>query len=68
MNKFKQELEDKKELEKLKQEESKYPKGTRLLSEEERIATLDSLNLKKKKVGRGIIQDANNYENDEFTK
>lgn len=43
-------------MEKLKQEESKYPKGTRLLSEEERISTLESLNLKKKKLEEELFK------------
>lgn len=37
------ENEKKKEMEKLKKETAKYPKGTRLLSEEERISTLEKL-------------------------
>ena len=37
------ENEKKKEMEKLKKETAKYPKGTRLLSEEERIFTLEKL-------------------------
>ena len=41
------EAEKKKEIEKLKKETSKYPKGTRLLSEEERLFTLEKLKQSK---------------------
>ena len=37
------ENEKKKEMEKLRKETAKYPKGTRLLSEEERVSTLEKL-------------------------
>lgn len=50
INKFKKEAEEKKENEKKLAEESKYPKGTRLLSEEERLQTLDSLIKTKKEL------------------
>jgi hypothetical protein len=40
---MKLEAEKKKEIEQLKKETSKYPKGTRLLSEEERLFTLEKL-------------------------
>lgn len=43
INQYKIEAEIKKELEQRKQKESKYPKGTRLLKEEERLKTLDGL-------------------------
>jgi len=43
LQKYKSEIEEKKEQVKKQAEESKYPKGTRLLSEEERVQTLTSL-------------------------
>ena len=47
---MKLQAEIKKQNEKLKKEESKYPKGTRLLSEEERMDTLDKLKQSKKEI------------------
>ena len=44
------EAEKKKELDTLKKEQEKYPKGTRLLSEEERIFTLNKLLESKKEI------------------
>ena len=44
------EAEKKKELDNLKKEQEKYPKGTRLLSEEERISTLNKLIESKKEI------------------
>ena len=55
INKYKQEAEDKKEAEKRKEEESKYPKGTRMLSEEERLENLDSLNRTKKEIENALF-------------
>ena len=43
------EAEKKKESDMLKKEQEKYPKGTRLLSEEERVFTLNKLLKAKKK-------------------
>jgi len=43
LQKYKTESEGKKEQEKKTAEEAKYPKGTRLLSEEERVSTLSQL-------------------------
>jgi len=43
LQKYKQEAEEKKLNEKRKLEEAKYPKGTRLLPEDERVQTLNSL-------------------------
>ena len=48
------ESEKKKELEKLKKETSKYPKGTRLLSEEERLFTLEKLKQSKNDINQVI--------------
>ena len=44
------EAEKQKEIDQLKKEESKYPKGTRLLSEEERVFTLNKLLESKKEI------------------
>ena len=44
------EAEKQKEIDQLKEEESKYPKGTRLLSEEERVFTLNKLLESKKEI------------------
>ena len=44
------EAEKKKELDNLKKEQEKYPKGTRLLSEDERIFTLNKLLESKKEI------------------
>ena len=44
------EAEKQKEIEQLKKEEMKYPKGTRLLSEEERVFTLNKLLESKKEI------------------
>ena len=48
------EAEKKKEIEKLKKETSKYPKGTRLLSEEERLFTLEKLKQSKNDINQII--------------
>ena len=48
------EAERKKEIEKLKKETSKYPKGTRLLSEEERLFTLEKLKQSKNDINQII--------------
>jgi len=56
ISKFKQEAEDKKEAEKKQAEESKYPKGTRLISEEERIEMLDNLSKTKKEVESALFK------------
>ena len=48
------EAEKKKEIEKLKKETSKYPKGTRLLSEEERLFTLEKLKQGKNDINQII--------------
>ena len=48
------EAEKKKELEKLKRETAKYPKGTRLLSEEERLFTLEKLKQSKNDINQII--------------
>jgi hypothetical protein len=55
INKYKQEAEDKKEAEKRKEEESKYPKGTRMLSEEERLENLDNLYKTKKEIENALF-------------
>ena len=47
---MKLEAEKQKELDKLKKEQDKYPKGTRLLSEEERLLTLNKLLESKKDI------------------
>ena len=51
---IKREAEKKKEIEKLKKETSKYPKGTRLLSEEERLFTLEKLKQSKNDINQII--------------
>ncbi len=56
ISKFKQEAEDKKEAEKKQAEESKYPKGTRLISEEERIEMLDNLSKTKKEIESALFK------------
>lgn len=56
INKFKQEIEDKKEEERRKAEEAKFPKGTRLLSEDERLAMLNDLNMTKKEVETALFK------------
>ena len=48
------ENEKKKELEKLRKETAKYPKGTRLLSEEERVLTLEKLIQSKNDINKVI--------------
>ena len=48
------EAQKKKEIEKLKKETSKYPKGTRLLSEEERLFTLEKLKQSKNDINQII--------------
>ena len=48
------EAEKKREIEKLKKETSKYPKGTRLLSEEERLFTLEKLKQSKNDINQII--------------
>ena len=48
------EAEKKKEIEKLRKETSKYPKGTRLLSEEERLFTLEKLKQSKNDINQII--------------
>ena len=47
---MKLEAERQKELDKLKREQDKYPKGTRLLSEDERLLTLNKLLESKKDI------------------
>ena len=51
---MKLEDEKKKEIEKLRKETSKYPKGTRLLSEEERLFTLEKLKQSKNDINQII--------------
>ena len=51
---MKLEAEKKKEIEKLRKETSKYPKGTRLLSEEERLFTLEKLKQSKNDINQII--------------
>ena len=51
---MKMEAERKKEIEKIKKEEAKYPKGTRLLSEEERLFTLEKLKQSKNDINQII--------------
>lgn len=51
---MKLEAEKKKEIEKIKKETSKYPKGTRLLSEEERLFTLEKLKQSKNDINQII--------------
>ena len=48
------ENEKKKEIDKLKKETAKYPKGTRLLSEEERVLTLEKLKQSKDDINKVI--------------
>ena len=48
------ENEKKKEMDKLKKETAKYPKGTRLLSEEERVLTLEKLKQSKDDINKVI--------------
>ena len=50
INKYKQEAEDKKMYELQIIEEAKYPKGTRLLTEDERLETLSNLMKTKEEV------------------
>ena len=47
---MKLEAEKQKEIDKLKKEQEKYPKGTRLLSEDERLFTLNKLLESKKEI------------------
>lgn len=56
ISKYKQEVEEKKEAERRQAEEAKYPKGTRLISEEERLGTLDSLNKTKKEIESALFK------------
>lgn len=56
ISKYKQEVEEKKEAERKLAEEAKYPKGTRLISEEERLQTLDNLNRTKKEVESALFK------------
>lgn len=51
---MRKENEKKKEIEKIKKETAKYPKGTRLLSEEERISTLEKLKQSKEDINKVI--------------
>ena len=51
---MRKETEKKKEMEKLKKETAKYPKGTRLLSEEERLSTLEKLKQSKDDINKVI--------------
>lgn len=55
INKYKQEAEDKKEEEKRREEELKYPKGTRMLSEEERLENLENLTKTKKEIESALF-------------
>ena len=48
------ENEKKKEMDKIKKETAKYPKGTRLLSEEERVLTLEKLKQSKDDINKVI--------------
>ena len=51
---MRKENEKKKEIEKIKKETAKYPKGTRLLSEEERVSTLEKLKQSKEDINKVI--------------
>lgn len=51
---MREEAEKKKEIEKIRKETSKYPKGTRLLSEEERLFTLEKLKQSKNDINQII--------------
>ena len=51
---MRKENEKKKEMEKLRKETAKYPKGTRLLSEEERVSTLEKLKQSKEDINKVI--------------